>query len=89
MMPAGKYFDAIESRLDDYFGICLTNDGFDKFYRLAKEFTSEEVLAALDIALEQYDDPDTVLTKIGGILYNRRNARKLYKDKYKRKDSHE
>lgn len=69
-------YDRINSTLYEHYGIKFNTHAESQsrafFKSLCEEFGSDEVAESWDIACEQYSDPVTALTKLKGILYNRR-----------------
>ena len=69
-------YDKVNENLYAHYGIKFSVNAETQtkafFKRLCEEFGGDEVIESWDIACEQYPDPVTALTKLKGILYNRR-----------------
>lgn len=69
-------YDNINNTLYEHYGIKFNTHAESQsrafFKSLCEEFGSDELTESWDIACEQYSDPVTALTKLKGILYNRR-----------------
>ena len=68
----------IVAQFEDYYNIKLTKEGCKKIYKLVLQYSEDECMRTLEIAIEQYDDPVEALMKFGGILYNRAKIRQRY-----------
>ena len=69
-------YDKVNETLYAHYGIKFSVNAETQtrafFKSLCEEFGGDEVIESWDIACEQYPDPVTALTKLKGILYNRR-----------------
>lgn len=69
-------YDAIGNTLVERYGVHFSESGEERarkfFAGLCAKFGDEEVLEAWETACAKYDNPVTALSKLGGILYNRR-----------------
>ena len=69
-------YEAANDTLQAHYGIKFNADTETRsrafFEKLTDEFGADEVEEAWDIACEQYPEPVQALTKLKGILYNRR-----------------
>lgn len=72
-----KVFEIVEMFEGNY-EVKLNDRGIIKIADWIKEYSSDEVETAIDIALMQYDDAVEAFLKLGGILYKRREARQKY-----------
>lgn len=60
------------------YDVKLTSKAKEKLVSFAECYSEEEMVDALKVAYRQYDDPVEAFIKYGGILYNRKKARKEY-----------
>lgn len=81
LISADDYFRIIDEILSENYGSELSDDGKYEFYNMAAEYGVDEVLTSLKMAINQYDDIQSVFTMIPRILANRRKARKMFKRK--------
>lgn len=69
-------YDTIGDSLVERYGVHFSEEGEEKsrkfFSGLCMKFGDDEVLEAWKTACIKYDNPVTALSKLGGILYNRR-----------------
>lgn len=76
-------FDYVKSLFKETYDVELKQTGKVVFDKWAIEYGCDEVVTAVEIACEQYDDPKTAIHKIEGILYNRRKVEELFKPETK------
>ena len=69
-------YETIGDSLSERYGVHFSEEGDEKsrkfFAGLCMKFGDDEVLEAWKTACIKYDNPTTALSKLGGILYNRR-----------------
>lgn len=63
----------VNTFLGTLFGSSLSDGGVRTMRKLMRRFTLSELIDAVDISFESYDDVEEAIAKIGGICYNRRN----------------
>jgi hypothetical protein len=73
-----KKASEIAEIFEDNYDVKLNDRGLVKIASWITEYSLDEVETAIDIALMQYDDAVEAFSKLGGILYKRREARQKY-----------
>lgn len=67
--------DMFENQFTSIFQMSLTDHGRAKVRSWIKQFGYQEVIEALNIAADKYEEVDEAWNKIGGICYNRKIGR--------------
>lgn len=74
-MKVHRYADEI---FNEKYGETLSEQAHAHLDRHVRDFGEAEVLVAIDVAVEKYEDPLDAFIKIGGILSNRATLRNRY-----------
>lgn len=74
-------FEFACKNFEDYFGVTFKDNCKNLFEQFEEKYGKEEVIRAVEIAVEKYETPIDAFQMLGGILCNRqRLARKYLKN---------